>query len=342
SLALAPFALAAVHEISVGGLKADGTPNLNFYPNNIQTGVGDVLRFTFHVKNHTATQSSFAEPCAKLKDSYGNLIGFDSNFQPVANEYGYLPTFEVTVNDTNPIWVFCQQINPPNPTHCQSGMVFAANAPPSGNTFDKFLANAKASKVQDSNTTTTTYQYTSTSSSWGSVDTETVTVTQTVTETTTIEDGSSASAYWPGAPASTSAAYPATHTVIVGGDAGFVYSPSNITANVGDKVFFEFRQKNHTATQSTFDDPCRKISDTTYPPINGFDSNFNPVDANATYFPNFTITVNDTSPIWVYCRQQAANFSHCGVGMVFSANANPFSDKSFAAFQQLAVQKNGT
>ena len=102
-------------------------------------------------------------------------------------------------------------------------------------------------------------------------------------------------------------------------------------------------QKNHTVTQSSFDDPCRKISETTYPPIYGFDSGFMPVDDTATsYFPEYTITVNDTKPIWVFCQQQAANFSHCGVGMVAAINANPFSDKSFEAFQQLAVNKNGT
>lgn len=95
-------------------------------------------------------------------------------------------------------------------------------------------------------------------------------------------------------------------------------------------------------TQASFDEPCRKISDSTYPPVYGFDSGFMPVDANATYFPNFTVTINDTKPIWGYCRQQAANFSHCGVGMVFSVNANPYSDKSFDAFQQLAVHQNGS
>ena len=49
--------------------------------------------------------------------------------------------------------------------------------------------------------------------------------------------------------------------------------------------------------------------------------------------------INDQSqnkPIWGYCRQQGPTFSHCGVGMVFSINADPYSDKSFAAFQQLA------
>lgn len=34
------------------------------------------------------------------------------------------------------------------------------------------------------------------------------------------------------------------------------YRPEAITANVGDVVEFQFMQKNHTATQSTFAEPC--------------------------------------------------------------------------------------
>lgn len=54
------------------------------------------------------------------------------------------------------------------------------------------------------------------------------------------------------------------------------------------------------------------------------------------------IYISQTNPIWTYCRQQAANFSHCGVGMVAAINANPYSNKSFFDFQQLAVHQNGS
>ena len=62
------------------------------------------------------------------------------------------------------------------------------------------------------------------------------------------------------------------------------------------------------------------------------------VSSNATAFPTYTIQVNDTAPIWAYCRQ----VSHCGQGMVFAANADESSSKSFEAFQALAMQLNGT
>lgn len=47
------------------------------------------------------------------------------------------------------------------------------------------------------------------------------------------------------------------------------YSPEAITANVGDVVLFQFMQKNHTVTQSTFDAPCNKME-------GGMDSGFMP------------------------------------------------------------------
>lgn len=42
---------------------------------------------------------------------------------------------------------------------------------------------------------------------------------------------------------------PTNHIITVGGPGKLFYSPSNITANVGDTVTFNFQQKNHTVTQ---------------------------------------------------------------------------------------------
>jgi plastocyanin len=47
------------------------------------------------------------------------------------------------------------------------------------------------------------------------------------------------------------------------------YNPESIKAAVGDMVVFEFMQKNHTATQSTFAEPCKKME-------GGMDSGFMP------------------------------------------------------------------
>lgn len=71
-------------------------------------------------------------------------------------------------------------------------------------------------------------------------------------------------------------------------------------ATVGDQIVFHFKQKNHTVTQSSLQAPCSAKE-------GGFNSGFQPVPANQTdMFPTYTITVNDTQPIWV--RQKLLSF----------------------------------
>ena len=68
-----------------------------------------------------------------------------------------------------------------------------------------------------------------------------------------------------------------------------------------------------------------------------------PVDANATEFPVWNVTVNDTAPLWFYCRQHTpTGASHCGQGMVFAVNAVEDSPRNFSAFKALAGSLNGT
>jgi plastocyanin len=121
------------------------------------------------------------------------------------------------------------------------------------------------------------------------------------------------------------------HRIIVGGST-LTFEPANITAQPGDTITFEFHQKNHTVTQSSFASPCRALSSSSTSGQVGFDSGFNPASANATTFPTYTVQVNDTKPIWAYCRQ----VGHCADGMVFAANANESSANTFEAFQASA------
>ena len=54
-----------------------------------------------------------------------------------------------------------------------------------------------------------------------------------------------------------SAAVPCrTQYVVVGGQAGLVYTPEFIFAEIGEVIIFHFNTKNHTLTQSTFPQPC--------------------------------------------------------------------------------------
>jgi plastocyanin len=120
----------------------------------------------------------------------------------------------------------------------------------------------------------------------------------------------------------------ASHTVTVGNGA-LEFNPSSLTAAMGDTVSFVFYPKNHTVTQSTFPVPCQ-------PMANGIDSGFQSVAANATAAPSFSVTVNQTTPLWFFCRQTG----HCEQGMVFAIN--PTANKTFAAFQATANASSPT
>lgn len=277
-------------QVTVGG--PGGTTQ--FTPSSVNATVGDTVTFVFMQKNHTATQSTFANPCSAAPG------GFDTGFVPVSdnNTNGPFQQAQFQVTDTNPIWVYCRQTG-----HCQKGMVFAINP---GDKFAAFQAAAMG------NTTTTN----SSSSSSSSASPAATSATPTTTASST-------------PPTSTSS----DHRVIVGGTS-LIFEPSNITAHPGDTITFEFHQKNHTATQSSFVNPCQMLSNGSTSGQVGFDSGFMPVSANATTFPTYTVQVNDTSPIWAYCRQ----IGHCGGGMVFAVNANESSANTFEAFAARAKQ----
>ncbi|RFU25193.1 hypothetical protein B7463_g11140, partial [Scytalidium lignicola] len=121
-----------------------------------------------------------------------------------------------------------------------------------------------------------------------------------------------------------------THTVVVGGSAGLVYTPNTINAAIGDMVIFTFMSMNHTATQSAFATPCEKLA-------GGMDSGFM-ANINNTVVPppQMAMQVNVSTPIWFYCRQAG----HCGKGMTFSIN--PTAAKTQAMFEQMAIAQNGT
>ncbi|KAL5533378.1 hypothetical protein ACEPAF_5154 [Sanghuangporus sanghuang] len=313
SLAAIPApARGAVFDVTVGG------PGIIAYNPPFVSGAqpGDQVVFTFKQKNHTVTRSTFDNPCSPAPG------GFDTGFIPVgADVTEGFPTQVLQITDTNPIWVYCRQSG-----HCQQGMVFAVNP---GDQFAAFQAAANAS-----GSTTTSAAATTTSE----VATTTPSVV-TVTETITVGDGNTVTTTYgsyPGSVQPTSASSN-NHLVVVGGQ-DLLYNPSNITTQPGDTITFQFMVKNHTVTQSSFAEPCRRLTDTSTTGQVGFDSGFMPVSANATQFPTFTITVNDTAPMWAYCRQA----NHCGQGMVFSANAIESGPNNFAAFKQRAMQLNGT
>ncbi|KAL0577881.1 hypothetical protein V5O48_004117 [Marasmius crinis-equi] len=119
----------------------------------------------------------------------------------------------------------------------------------------------------------------------------------------------------------------ATQTVTVGDNNALAFSPSSLTAAMGDTIEFQFKSKNHSVSQSTFTDPCQFKS-------GGVDSGFQVTPPNATEFASWSFQVNTTEPLWFFCAQTAPAV-HCKAGMVFALNATP--DKSFDAFKNAAM-----
>ncbi|KAF9878896.1 extracellular serine-rich protein [Colletotrichum karsti] len=97
------------------------------------------------------------------------------------------------------------------------------------------------------------------------------------------------------------------------------FFPDKINAAVGSMVQFQFRGGNHSVVQSTFDNPCIPIQNVNTS-AKGVYSGYQPVAASAAagQIPAFTIMVNSTTPMWLYCSQG----KHCQNGMVMVINEN--------------------
>jgi plastocyanin len=109
----------------------------------------------------------------------------------------------------------------------------------------------------------------------------------------------------------------AIQVVTVGEGGAIQYSPDSITAEVGSQVEFQFFGPAHSVVQASFAEPCTAINNGA-----GFFAGMQTSGSGPN--PNsFTITINDTNPIWFYC----AFPGHCQAGMVGVINQSP-SDSS--------------
>lgn len=77
-------------------------------------------------QNHTVTESTFDAPCVRKDAALATpqRPGLVSGFVPVTGQEPTTPVYNVLVNDTDPIWVFCGQ-----GPHCQRGMSMVINPP---------------------------------------------------------------------------------------------------------------------------------------------------------------------------------------------------------------------
>ncbi|KAI2622222.1 hypothetical protein GGS26DRAFT_594229 [Hypomontagnella submonticulosa] len=124
----------------------------------------------------------------------------------------------------------------------------------------------------------------------------------------------------------------AHYDVTVGKGGQLKFDPETLTAQPGDTVTYKFFAKNHAVAQSTFANPCQLQPNGIF---SGFTPNTSPDVAAPT---TFTITVNDTKPLWFYCPQ--TNGNHCQNGMVHSINA-PATGNTFDAYKTSAKASAG-
>ena len=171
-----------------------------------------------------------------IKTLFSFQYSYIRSFPVSANTTDNFPTYTITVNDTQPIWVYCAQAANTAASHCGQGMVFAVNCGADGtaNSFTNFKNAALA--VGQSLASNGTASGTATSS------------------------GSSSSSSSSSTGTGTSSGASTTHTVVVGGNSTLSFNPPEVSAAVGDVVVYQFVSKNHTVTQSSFAAPCLKQS----------------------------------------------------------------------------------
>ena len=97
------LAAAETHEVTVG-------PGLAYSPETVTAAQGDIVQFKFG-SGHNVVSGTFDSPC----ENNGMIYSGDPNDGDV---------FSVTVNSTDPIWIYCSV-----PHHCQGGMAMVINAP---------------------------------------------------------------------------------------------------------------------------------------------------------------------------------------------------------------------
>lgn len=115
-----------------------------------------------------------------------------------------------------------------------------------------------------------------------------------------------------------------TITVEVGQD-GLSFAPDNIKAAEGDTVEFHF-DSSHSVNSGPFAKPCSPSTE------GGFGSGPLPNGDNSW----FSVTVNNTKPIWFYCGVPG----HCQAGMVGVINAG--TDKTLSAYKSAAAETDKT
>ncbi|KZT72268.1 hypothetical protein DAEQUDRAFT_722926 [Daedalea quercina L-15889] len=136
---------------------------------------------------------------------------------------------------------------------------------------------------------------------------------------------------------STTAPAPTQWNITVGGNTttngSLVFQPEEVTARIGDTVYFNFTQGNHSVMQSTFSEPCVWIDNTEA--YNGFTSGFRDA-GNGTAISGYSLPITSNDTIWFF------DWNTCAIGGVGGINVNESSTATLAGFVRNAKRLNGT
>lgn len=126
--------------------------------------------------------------------------------------------------------------------------------------------------------------------------------TQELTTSYSVASTALTTAYSSGASiiASSTTKLPVTHTVAAA-KGGHSYDPDVIVAEPGDVVEFQFYPTNHSVIRAAYGYPCVPYEMIMGAGNYGFYSGSQPVDTVLADPPTWSLTVNDTDPVFFYC-----------------------------------------
>ncbi|KAL2015880.1 hypothetical protein VTK56DRAFT_4655 [Thermocarpiscus australiensis] len=118
---------------------------------------------------------------------------------------------------------------------------------------------------------------------------------------------------------------PQTVTIAVGAE-GFVFTPHQATANVGDVIRFNFYPSGHRVARAAFGSPCIPYEDVSLNEA-GFDSGIQSPQVVTNNPPHFDVTVNDTDPIFYYCAAPGSCVYHHMIGVINPNKTETYNDQ---------------
>ncbi|KAL9127530.1 MAG: hypothetical protein Q9217_003618 [Psora testacea] len=84
-----------------------GKAQHQFVPDSFQANVGDIVSFQFFPPNHSVVRAEYQQPCIPYEYTGETKVGFNSDFFAVDKILPNPPTWNLTINDTQPIFFYC-------------------------------------------------------------------------------------------------------------------------------------------------------------------------------------------------------------------------------------------